>query len=111
MHIVDTIPGIRSKDEQSPMERKALALEYLDEMYPSHVWTQVFTDGSAENAIKNGGGGIYMKEKNGQEICTAIATGSLSTNYRAEAEAIRHAIKELQNANVNTISPQKSKKN
>ncbi|XP_076448254.1 uncharacterized protein LOC143284978 [Babylonia areolata] len=51
------IPGIQSKDQFLDAELKLLTLEALERDYPSTTWTRVNTDGSAENAVSNGGGG------------------------------------------------------
>ena len=70
---------------------KSLTLEVLDRDYPSTTWTRVFTDGSAENAVKNGGGGVYIKFPDGSSLRKTVATGQHSTNYRAEAHALHLA--------------------
>jgi len=55
-----SIPGISNKPSDSEASLKTLTLAELDKSYPSTAWTQVFTDGSAENATRNGGCGIYI---------------------------------------------------
>ena len=52
---------------------------------PSTTWARAYTDGSAEEAAKNGGGGVFIKLPNGRSIRKSVATGHQSTNYRAEA--------------------------
>ena len=49
-----TIPGITSKENQSEAVLRALALEEIDKHYPVAPWTHIYTDGSAENATRNG---------------------------------------------------------
>ena len=44
----------------------------------------IYTDGSAKNAVKNGGAGIYIKYPDGQEENISKPTGVYSTNYKAE---------------------------
>ena len=89
------IPGIRSKEEHSKDALKALTLETLDQHYPAEKWAHIYTDGSAEDAVRNGGGGIHMRFPNGTRISKAVPTGKLSSNFRAEACALLEAIKTL----------------
>ena len=49
------IPGLSSRQEQNPSLEKITTLELLEQKYPPEVWTQIYTDSSAQNAVKNGG--------------------------------------------------------
>ena len=49
-----TIPDITSKENQSEAVLRALALVETDKHYPVASWTHIYTDGSAENATRNG---------------------------------------------------------
>ena len=89
------VPNISEKKSHSQTELKTLTQEHLNNCYPSNSWTQVFTDGSSENAVQNGGGGILIKFPSGNKINKSIATGKNSTNFRAEACAILNAAKHL----------------
>ena len=89
------IPGIRSKEEHSKDALKALTLETLDQHYPAEKWAHIYTDGSAEDAVRNGGGGIHLRFPNGTRIFKAVPTGKLSSNFRAEACALLEAITTL----------------
>ena len=51
----------------------------------------VYTDGSAEQAIRCGGAGVYVQYPGGREDRICLATGLYCTNYRAEAEALKTA--------------------
>ena len=86
-----TIPGVGQKDSQSGPERKSHTQEYLETNYPKESWTHGYTDGSAENAVRNGGAGVYIKYAGGKEDKISLATGLYSTNYKAEAEALKTA--------------------
>ena len=55
-----TIPGVGQRDSQSGPERKSLTLAYFHNQYPKESWTHVCTDGFAENAVWNGGAGVYV---------------------------------------------------
>ena len=83
-----SIPGISTKSSESEASLKTLTLAELDKSYPATAWTQVFTDGSAENATRNGGCGIYIRQPNKPPITIAIPGGDLCSNYRAEAQAL-----------------------
>ena len=52
-------------------------------------WTHVYTDGSAENEVWNRGAGVYIQYAGGKEDKISRATGLYSTNYKAEAEALK----------------------
>ena len=86
-----SIPGIGPKDSQSGPERKSYTLEHLQTQYPKQSWTHVYTDGSAEEAVRCGGAGVYVQYPGGREEKLCLATGLYSTNYRAEAEALKAA--------------------
>ena len=55
--IICEVPGVNKKDDQATHELKALTLEMIDDKYNPRDWTHMFTDGSSEEAVKNGGGG------------------------------------------------------
>ena len=40
-----------------PVQQKILTLEMIQQRYPQTSWTHAYTDGSAENAVRNGGSG------------------------------------------------------
>ena len=82
------IPGISTKSSDSEASLKTLKLAELDKSHPATAWTQVFIDGSAENATRNGGCGIYIRQPNKPPITIAIPGGDLCSNYRAEAQAL-----------------------
>ena len=55
------------------------------------IWTHIFTDGSAKNAVRNGGSGAYIHCSDGTTSSLSIPAGDLSSsygdlssNYRAE---------------------------
>ena len=65
--MIENIPGIEKKNTQNETERRKTTLNYIEEYYPSSTWTHAYTDGSAKNAIENGGGGIVLNLKNGEQ--------------------------------------------
>lgn len=58
-------------------------MEHTDN-YPQDLWTLIHTDGSAEQPVKNGGVGIYVKYQE-EERNDSLAIGLYSTNFKAEA--------------------------
>ena len=98
IRIETSIPGVGCKDNHIEAELKNLTLEHLNRLYPTESWTHVYTDGSAENAIKNGGAGVFIRYSNGQCENHSFPTGKNCTNYRAEAHAVLSAAKILNNS-------------
>ena len=51
----------------------------------------LYTNGSAENAVRNEGAGVYIQYPGGREDKISLATGICSTNYTAEVETLKTA--------------------
>ena len=88
---VTEVPGVTGKADLSQATLRSLALELLDREYNASVWTHCYTDGSADAAIKNGGSGTFIRYPDGSTISSSMPAGSLSTNYRAEINALKQA--------------------
>ena len=86
--IKTSVPDLGSKEVTSKEERKLMTLEMIEDSYHEEAWTHIFTDGSASDAVKNGGAGVYIHETDGLTKVLAEATGVYCTNYRAEVEAL-----------------------
>ena len=84
-------PGLAGKGTQAPELQKALTLEMIHSRYPKSTWTHVFTDGSAENAVRNRGSGAYIRRPDGTTSSPSIPAGDLSSNYRAEVRTLKAA--------------------
>ena len=95
------IPGLAAKGTQTPELQKALTLEMIQSRYPKSTWTHVFTDGSAENAVRNGGSGAYIRRPDGTTFSLSIPAGDLSSNYRAEVHALKAATELLTEGDCN----------
>ena len=91
--IITKVPGIEGKEHQAPQVLKALTQEMIADEYNTSEWTHVYTDGSAEEAVKNGGAGFFIKHTNGNLTPRAFPTGKISSNYRAETIALLHAVR------------------
>lgn len=101
-----TVPHLTTKDDHSDVSKRALTLAMLEERYPQEAWIRAYTDGSATNAVRRGGAGVYIHYPNGQRQAKAVPTGLHCTNYRAEVEALVHAattIKETAQANSQVV--------
>ena len=80
------IPGIQAKEHHTDEELRSLTLEALSVVYLSTAWAKAYTDGSAEEAAKNGGGGVFIKLSDDRSIRKSEATEQQSTNYTAESD-------------------------
>ena len=87
LNISIQIPEIQKHEEASEVT-KAKALEYLQNNYPSELWCHVYTDGSAKEATRNGGSGVYIKYPDTISSSHSFAVGNLASNFRAELQAI-----------------------
>ncbi|GFR96635.1 hypothetical protein ElyMa_004456700 [Elysia marginata] len=96
--IVKDIDGVTSKKSMIKRELHCLTQNMLDKKYPSYYWIIAFTDGSASEAVQDGGGGVYIKWTDNSSSKISIQTGKYSTNYKAEAEALQEAAKVLVNS-------------
>ena len=67
LNIYCDIPGIQKKDTRNDSEKKLLALELIHLNYAQESWIHVYTDGSADEAIQNGGAGIYIQFPGGND--------------------------------------------
>lgn len=86
-----TVPQIDNKGDHDDQVLKTLTLAMLEERYPADSWIRVYTDGSATNAVKCGGAGVYIQCPNGEGTEEALPTGLNCTNYKAEVEALTQA--------------------
>ncbi|KAK3791357.1 hypothetical protein RRG08_012539 [Elysia crispata] len=90
------IPGIHSKVDHPPHMLKALTLETLILKYPKCSWIHIYTDGSAEKAVKKGGSGMIAIHPSGAAFSKARPVGVQSTNFKAEMDALLLAAEHLE---------------
>ena len=81
-----TIP-IVTRDPEDTSKIKC-PLSHIDDFYPKAKWIHVCTDGSATDAVKDGGAGRLIYMPNGQTLEAASSTGKKCTNYDAEVKAL-----------------------
>ena len=83
--------ALQQREHRLQNMQKALTLEMIQDRYPKSTWTHVFTDGSAENAVGNGGSVAYIRRSDGTTSSLSTPVGDLSSNYRAEVHALKAA--------------------
>ena len=86
-----TVPSLSDGDTQDDTVKQFLTLAMIAERYPQEAWIHVFTDGSAANAVTNGGSGILVHFPGGPKATASMAVGKHCSNYRAETEALKQA--------------------
>ena len=96
---VTEVPGVTTKGDQPDHMLRSLTLELLESAYHPSTWTRVYTDGSADQAVKNGGSGVLICYQDGRKTSRSLPAGSISTNYRAETTALLEAAKTLKQEN------------
>lgn len=62
------VPDIQRNTHQNPPTLKTLTLEMTDIIHNLTQWTHVYTNWSSQGAVKNMGGGIYIKYSIGRMI-------------------------------------------
>ena len=77
------VPGITSK-EQLPRELRNFTLALITDRFPCNVWTHIYTNGSAEEGMRNGGSNVYIKYQDGDIMSLSVPGGLQCSNYRAE---------------------------
>ena len=58
-----SIPGLQNKGAKSPVVLPAITLEWIEDQYPRDYWTRVYIDGSATDAVSNGGSAVIQMEE------------------------------------------------
>ena len=101
--ICQEVPGLLTREQQIPALEKALTMQMLEERYPQTEWTHIYTDGSADDAVRDGGSGVYVRTPTGQTHTYERATGQRCSNFRAEVVALQLAA-----AHITEHSPDKA---
>ena len=81
-----TIPTVTRDQEDT--SKKLLTLSHIDDFYLQATWIHVYTDGSATDAIQDGGAVSLIYLLNGQTYEAALVTGKYCTHYDAEVKAL-----------------------
>ena len=91
-----TVPSLSGGDTQDDTVKQSLTLAMMAVRYPQEAWVQVFTDGSATNAVASGGTGILVHFHGQQKATASMSVGKHSSNYRAVSEALMQAASKTQ---------------
>ncbi|GFR94967.1 hypothetical protein ElyMa_002680700 [Elysia marginata] len=59
-----------------------LTNKHLDRKYPTGEWMRIYTDGSATDAVRNGGGKVYATLSDGTTLERSFACGRRCTTTR-----------------------------
>ena len=86
---------------RTQLELRTNTLDLIDEKYNNAEWTHVYTDGSATEAVKDGGSGIFIKYPSGNAKRISIPAGHTCSNYKAEPLAIQKALDSLEDLELN----------
>ena len=92
--ILTSIPGITDKESQPDLVRKNISMDHIETHYKPDSQTRAYTDGSAEEALKNRGAEVYINYER-RETKLALAIGKCSINYKAESVAMGKAVEEM----------------
>jgi hypothetical protein len=87
----DLLTSTRRTDPSS--RRYKAAVDTLASLDPADI--AIWSDGSAVEATKNGGAGVYIHEREGGPTDVVLPAGKLCSSYRAEAVAFREGAKWL----------------
>ena len=101
---IRTIPTVTRDQEDA--SKKLLTLSLIYDFYPQATWIHVYTDGSATDAVQDGGAGSLIYLPNGETLEAASATGKYCTNYDAEVKALEQgaqAVIDLTDANSENV--------
>ena len=80
--IVKDIDGISTKKAMSKSLLRCVTQDMLKEKYPPDYWIRAFTNGSASEAIRDEGGGIYIEWPDNTSSSISIPTGKYSTKLQ-----------------------------
>ena len=64
----------------------------LEEKYQKVDFTHIYTDGSAEEAVRNGDSGVFARTPTGQTVSYSKATGRKFSNFKAETLTRQNAV-------------------
>ena len=89
--IIKSIPNIKVEEAMTTKEMEIIKTRRIDLNYPSENWIRVYTDGSAEEAVSNGGAGVYIEWPDGTTLERSFPTGKHSSNCKAEGTVLEEA--------------------
>ena len=91
LSICTEVPQVGQTEDQDELTKRNLTLAMIDDIYPREAWIHVYTDGSATNAVMNGGAGVLICTPEGERQELGAPTGKHCSNYSAEVQALMTA--------------------
>ena len=73
--------------------KRDAAVRHLGSLPQCATW--VWSDGSVEGGITNGGAGVFIEDPDGREHLLTVPAGDTCISYRAELVALREALRFL----------------
>ena len=86
--------GPDGRRDAPPDVRKRAAEEHLETLPRDATW--IWSDGSAEAGVSQGGGGACIMTQTGEVVEVKVAAGQLCSSTRAELFALRAALQRIQ---------------
>ncbi|BFZ18114.1 hypothetical protein BsWGS_21153 [Bradybaena similaris] len=62
----------------------------IEDSYPKETWIHAFTDGSAIDAVRNGGAGVFITFPDDHQETRHLPTGRFCSNYMTETQASKY---------------------
>jgi ribonuclease HI len=85
--------------KNQPKSKLKSEAEYTISSYKNKNLIEIYTDGSSDTTLQNGGIGIYAQYPNNQEIKISKGGGEIASNYTCELRAIRQALETYMESN------------
>ena len=98
LKIKTSVGDISTKQKHSEEIKKSVQ-KCIDQNYPEKKWTRIYTDGSCNKEHTFGGLGVHIEYTNGQQKEISKPTGTRTSIYKSEADAIHEAVKQILSEN------------
>ena len=85
--IITTIPTVTRDQEDT--SKKLLTLSHIDDFYPQAKWIHVYTDGSATDAVQDGGAGNFDLSAKRRNIGSSFSYNKILHKLRCRSESPR----------------------
>ena len=83
------LPGIEDKRLQTPEEKRDITDAFRNKHYPCDCWTRVYTDGSAEDAVRNGGAGVGVQHSVDDEEHVSLSLSIYQQDYIVQTTRLK----------------------
>jgi ribonuclease HI len=89
-------------EELNPLQKETEVCNMIEEIYPRESWLQVYTDGSATQAVRNGGAVVFVLYPDLENQATCLPMGTFCSNYNAETKTLTIATETIQDSEMPT---------